>query len=69
MLRMMINTMDVKILENEIMKEAKVEEKVFKHALKDLSVTEKAQAETHKVHSLQVLVQYYLLSIGSYQSK
>ena len=53
--------MDVKNIENEIMKEAKVEEKVLKHALKDLSVTEKAEAETYKVHSLQVLVQYYLL--------
>lgn len=39
----------LKKLEKEIAKEGKTEENLVKHAMKELSSTEKAQAKAHKV--------------------
>jgi hypothetical protein len=39
----------IKKMEKEIVKEGKTEENLVKHAMKDLSSTEKAQAKAHKV--------------------
>jgi len=50
----------VKKVENEIIKEAKNEEKVLKHTLKDLSHTEKAEVKTHKVRAYTIESRIYL---------